>query len=181
MTDYYDYIILTVTNPAFSDNVSVMIQNGLEAGGTSPTIKIKTIILDDTDPENIITVTKPVQEPMVGTKVATGRIMLHFRLPGRYEEAELITLLESGMSGPKPPLSVESIISSQNIIYIDEGPDENGDPVGHYGREVIVPTSKARFLPYMNDISDGSGSTRPPNNSDQLFLSGYYGSDNIEL
>lgn len=175
---YYDYILLTITNPAFSENIDIMIANGLSAGGTSPTINIETIIVDDTDPENIITETKPIQSAMVGTKERIGRIMLHFRLPVKMEEAELMDMLEDGMSNPKPPVSVESIRSAIKNIYVDDGLDDDGNPIGHYEYDVVIRAMRAKFLPYMPENTDEDGN---PDGTINEFLSGYYGADSIEL
>ena len=172
MSNYYDYIILTVTNPAFTDNVDLMIANGLAAGGTSPTIKIESIIVDDSDPENIITEIKPVQKPMHGTKEKTGRIMLHFRLPVKMLETDLIDMLELGMSNPKPPISVEMIQSALKNIYVDDGVDGEGNPIGHYEHDVVIEARRARFLPYMTEQTDEDGN---PLGTINEFLSGYVG------
>ena len=175
--NYYDYIIETVTNPAFSDNVDLMIVNGLVAGGTSPTIKIETV-LDETDPNDIIPITKPIQHPMIGTKEVTGRIMLHFRLPSFMSEGDLIIMLEGGMSNPKPPISVESIRSATKNIYVDDGLDIDGLPIGHYEYDVVVTAKRVSFLKYMEDGVDEGGN---PNGTINEYLSVYYGSDPILL
>lgn len=172
MNNYYDYIILTVSNPAFTDNVDLMIRNGLAAGGTSPTIKIETVIIDDSDPENIITETKLVQKPMHGTKEKTGRIMLHFRLPVKMEETDLIDMLEAGMGNPKPPVSVEMIKSVIKNVYVDDGLDGDGNPIGHYEHDVIIEAKRAKFLPYMVEQTDEDGN---PLGTINEFLSGYVG------
>lgn len=134
-----DYIILTVNAPSFEENIELMINTIIEAGGTSSTIVDR------------------VQKPMVGTKEANGRIMLHFRLPAEYTESELIEFLEAGMDNPKPPISVESIRSAYKID-------------GSY--KVGIAATKAKFLPYLTE--DEFGKT---NN----FLATYYGTDPIEL
>ena len=174
MTDYYDYIILSVTNPAFEDNVDLMIQNGLQAGGTSPTITIDKVVLDDSDPDNIIYVTKPIQHPMIGTGEQAGRIMFHFRLPTRLDEVALIEMLETRMTNPKPPISVESITSAKQIIWVDDGLDVDGNPIGHYDYDVLVVATKAAFQSYMNKDEDGNTPT-------VFSLSKYVGGNTIDF
>ena len=152
----YDYWIQLPNTPAFEENIQAM-TDLIAEDGESPTIQER-----ETGNE---------KGAAIGTKQATGKELLHFRLSARYDETELIDYLESVMSNPIPPITVEAIRSAYKIIPILE--DE--EVVGHE-YETIVPPNKAHFLPYMNDI-DGT----PPNASDDLFLSGYLGSDPIAL
>jgi len=165
-----DFIIETVINPAFEENIAIMIANIESNSGTSPTI------IDG------------IQGAMVGTKEANGRIALHFRLDEEYTEVELIDFLETGMGNPKPPISAMSIRSALKIDEIDTGETdpETGDPIMEMVYRVGIEAKKATFLKYMNDIQDGEDGEgdpimRPPNASDDLFLSGYFGTDPIQL
>ena len=158
MANYYDYIILTVSTPTFIENVDTMIMNGLMAGGTSPTISTRVV---EESPDNFVT--KPVQRAMVGTKDVSGRILLHFRLPVRYTESELISFLENGLVNPKPPLSVELIRSADKIIEVEQGED------AYLDYEVIKAANKASLLPYLRDQND------------PIYLSHYLGTEPIEL
>jgi len=153
----YDYIITLPNTPAFKDNIALMTETIISSGGTSPTIIVNTA------------------RPMYGTKAANGKIQLHFRLREKLSETSLITFLEQGMVNPKPPITVCSIRSAFKIE-------------GQYA--VIMQANKATFLPYMNDVFDHMDETdpenprpvyRPPNMSDQLFLSAYHGTEHIEL
>lgn len=157
-----DYIIETVENPAFEDNIAIMLTNIKEASGIGPTISDTT------------------QGPMIGTKESNGRIVLHFRLNDLLEGASLITFLEQGMENPKPPVTVLSIRSA--FREVNNGTVE--EPVLDY--LVTIEATKAAFLKYMNDVQDGLDENdnpimRPPNVSDNLFMSGYFGTDPIEL
>jgi len=159
--NWYDYITLLPDTPAFSNNIKLMVDMIYADNGGSPTAL--------SSGENYSCVVKP----MNGTGPASGKGMLHFRLPARYDESELIIYLESQMSdGPKPPIKVESIRSRDKIIDV-------GDGVFEY--EVLVEAKKAKFLPYMAPVPDGSGGTRPPNISDDLFISCYQGVEPIKL
>ena len=165
-----DYIILSVETPAFEANIEIMIENILSAGGSSPTMVIKYKDGDpipDTDPVEFEQIPYESMVAMVGTGVSNGRVMFHFRLPAYYNEADLINFLETGMSAPKPPLSVESIRSAYKILEVDDG---EGGIVMEY--EITVQAMRAKFLPYMTVDRDGNTNE---------FLSGYLGSDPIEL
>ena len=172
--DMTDYIILSVETPAFRDNIEVMIDNILAAGGTSPTEVIKFKDgpeIPDSDPPAFEQIPYESMEAMVGTGASNGRIMFHFRLPEFFNATDLVTFLQQGMGNPIPPVSVESIRSAYKILWIDDGLDPDGNPIGHYVYEVTVQAMRAKFLPYMNE-NDGNINE---------FLSGYLGSDPIEL
>ena len=170
-----DYIILSVETPAFTDNIEVMIDNILAAGGTSPTEVIKYKDGDeipDSDPPAFKQIPYESMSAMVGTGGANGRIMFHFRLPAFYNAADLVTFLERGMGNPKPPISVESIRSAYKTLWIDDGLDPEGNPIGHYEYVITVQAMRAKFLPYMPEDEEGNINE---------FLSGYLGSDPINL
>lgn len=170
-----DYIILSVENPAFKDNIQIMVDNILVAGGTSPTMGIKYTDGDpipDTDPVEYEQVPYESIDPMVGTGEKNGRIMFHFRLPLFFNSAELVTFLQQGMGNPKPPVSVESIRSAYKILEIDDGVDDDGNPISHMEYEITVQAVRAKFLPYMPEDEEGATNE---------FLSGYVSSDPIEL
>ena len=170
-----DYIILSVQNPAFEANVEVMINNILDAGGTSPTEIIAYKDGDeipDSDPPAFEQIPYRTMLPMIGTGGSNGRIMVRFRLPAFYNSADLVDFLETGMGNPKPPVSVESIVSAYKILRIDDGVDGEGNPIGHYEYEVTVQAQEAKFIPYMTE--DEFGDTNP-------FLSGYVSGQISEL
>lgn len=180
-TEMTDYVILSVENPAFQDNVRAMIDDILKAGGTAPTEHIYYIDgqpIPDTDPIEYEQIPVKGINTMVGTGVGNGRMMLHFRLPKFYNAADLITFLETNMIAPKPPISVESIRSAYKIVWVDDGVDPEGNPIGHYGYEITVPAMRARFLPYIPENTDENGN---PNGTINEFLSGYYGTEPILL
>ena len=174
--DTTDYIILSVRNPAFEVNVQLMVETILGAGGTSPSMTMHYKDgpeIPDSDPIAFEQIPYLGIDPQVGTKEGSpGRIMFHFRLPDFYNAADLVTFLETGMNNPKPPISVESIRSAYKILWIDDGVDGEGNPIGHYEYEVTVQAKRAKFLPYMTE--DDEGTTNE-------FLSGYFSSDPIEL
>jgi len=160
-----DYIILSVQNPAFNENIELMINTILEAGGTSPTEIIKYKdgkAIPGTDPIEYEQIPYSTMNPMVGTGGQNGRIMFHFRLPDFYNAADLITFLQQGMANPKPPVSVESIRSAYKILEVGEEMEY----------EITVQAMKAKFGPYMAEDELGEFN---------MFLSGYFGSDPVEL
>ena len=173
--DQTDYIILSVETPAFQDNIEIMVNNILDAGGTSPTETVKFRDGDeipDSDPPAFEQMPYESIDAMVGTGGSNGRVMFHFRLPAYYNASDLVTFLQQGMSNPLPPISVESIRSAYKIKWVDDGVDDDGNPIGHYEYEITVQAMRAKFLPYMNE--DAEGNTNE-------FLSGYLGSDPIQL
>jgi len=176
-----DYIILSVENPAFTENIQIMVGNILAAGGTSPTLSVLTKEGDpipDTDPVEYEQIKYVGIKPMVGTGGSNGRVMFHFRLPDFYNSADLITFLQQGMGNPKPPISAESIRSAYKTLWIDDGLDGEGNPIGHYEYVVTVQAMRAKFLPYMTENTDENGN---PNGTINEFLSSYFGADPIEL
>jgi len=189
MSNYYDYTILSNQTPAFADNISLMCENILAYGGTSPTIvgKFKDgAEIPDTDPVEYEQIAIKGTNPMPGTKEKNGRIMLHFSLPDLLEGNDLKDMLEAGMSNPKPPISIELTRSATETVWVSDGVDEDDNPIGHYEYHYPVVANKAKFLPYMGDVSDGVDGnddpiTRPPNMQDDLYLSQYFGSEPVEL
>ena len=189
MSDYYDYAITLPSTPAFSNNIEVMVTNIINAEGTCPTFVTKYKDGDkipETDPAEYEQNPFKGTDPMVSTKLANGKIQLHFRLPLKLSEPSLLVLLKEGMANPKPPIQASSIRSAFKNVYIDDGLDEEEVPIGHYEYDVIMQAQKATFLQFMPDIQDGEDQDgnpiyRPPNNTDQLFLSGYFGSEPVEL
>ena len=103
--------------------------------------------------------------------------MFHFRLPVFYNAADLVTFLQQGMEDPMPPVSVESIRSAYKILWIDDGLDGEGTPIGHYDYEITVQAKRAKFIPYMTEKTDIDGNPIGINE----FLSGYSRADPIEL
>ena len=164
-----DYIILSVHTPAFEDNVQVMVENILSAKGTSPTEVIRFKDgpeIPDSDPPAFEQIPYASIDPMIGTGGNNGRIMFHFRLLEFFNSADLITFLQQGMGNPKPPISVESIKSAYKILWVEDGEDEDGNPIGHYDYKVTVQAMRAKFLPYMDENEEGNTNE---------FLSGYVG------
>lgn len=170
---FYDYYISLPVAPAFVDNISAAIELVSSVGGESPT----TYANPASTPEVPLSA---IYKPMHGTKADTGRAMLHFRMPVRHDAASLLVFLESVMTGSKPPMTVEAIRSAQPTIEVII------DDVVTLEYEVIVEANKAKFLPYMRDIPDGTvdgqgiPNLRPPTLSDRIFLSHYLGSTPIE-
>jgi len=185
----YDYVITSVSNPKFEDNINLMTINIIEAGGTCPTFKERYKNGDKipgTDPIEYIQIPIIGTDPMYGSKAANGKIQLHFRLREKFSESELKDFLETDMGNPKPPITVSSIRSGFKTVYVDDGQDDDGNPLGHYDYDVVMQANKATFLPFMNDVQDGVDGNgdpimRPPNVNDDLYLSGYFGSEPIEL
>ena len=170
-----DYIVLSVQTPAFAQNIEWMVENILAVGGTSPTEVIKYKDGDeipDSDPPAFEQIPYESIEAMVGTGVNNGRIMFHFRLPVFYNAADLVTFLQQGMENPMPPISVESIRSAYKILWIDDGLDGEGNPIGHWEYEITVQAMRAKFIPYMTENEGGDTNE---------FLSGYSRTDPIEL
>ena len=147
----YDYIILTVTNPAFKDNIDIMLNNIYAVGGTIPSIRHNR------------------SGAMAGTNIATGRFMLHFRMKDRHTELSLVTFLEQGMLNPKPPLSIKSIRSRDKV-------DGNHDIVLDLNKAEILPYLKD-VIDSVN--TDGTFVLRPPNVTDEIHLSHYIGAPHI--
>lgn len=180
----YDIVILSVEAPAFRENNTLMVQNILEAGGTCPTFIIRKgegAAIPGTDPVEYEQVKFASTAPMVGTKAANGKIQLHFRLSEFYTEAEVLAMLTAGMVSPIPPVTVSMIGSGFKNLWIDDGLDGEGNPIGHYEYHTVIQAQKAAFLPFMDDVPDGTGGMRPPNNTDTLYLSGYSLTENVEL
>ena len=170
-----DYIILSNETPAFAENTQIMVNNILDAGGTSPTTVIKYADgaeIPDSDPPAFEQIPYESIDPMVGTGGNNGRVMFHFRLPEFYNANDLVTFLETGMNNPKPPISVESIRSAYKTLWIDDGEDGDGNPIGHYEYEITVQAMRAKFLPYMSENEEGDTNE---------FLSGYLGTVPLEL
>lgn len=166
----YDYCIMYPQTPAFDANIITMLDK-IKQDGSSPTIYFHE--------GNSVT----QANPMIGSKPANGKTMLHFRLPDRYTEVELLAYLLEGMVNPTPALSVEYIVSRDKIIEVDNGDPENPNT---FIQEVILAPNKAIFLPFMNDVVDsidgeGNPVMRPPNMGDSLYLSHYYGVSPLEL
>jgi len=175
----YDYVITLPETPAFLDNIEIMLDR-IVSDGNSPTIKM-TRVNHGTEEEPEYE-DRNLAHPQPGTKFASGKIMLHFRLNDKYgSSAELITYLRQGMTNPKPPITVQLIRSGFKIVWVSDGVDPEGEPIGHYEYDEIIAGSKSQFLPYMNDVPDGAGGARPPNASDDLYLSGYYDTEPTEL
>lgn len=162
MTNYYDIWLKLPETPAFTGNISAMIDKIIADGGTSPTVKS---VSDGNS-----------HSQSIGTKPNAGNILLHFRLPQRLTETELLAYLEEPMVAPLPPLTVMIIQSAKKTEYIDDG-----NTIGHYEYETLVQANKATFLPFMSDVPDGNGGMEPPTASSDLFLSSYAGAENIEL
>ena len=157
----FDYWISLPLAPAFTENISLAIKLVGENGGLSPTVNG-----DISDPDT------PLYAPAHGTKSNNGRALLHFRMPLRMNEDELIAFLESVMSNPKPPISAELIRSASKIIETI-APD-TGEVTWEY--ETLLVATKSTFIAFM-DAVDGS----PPGQADAIYLSGYSGSSAILL
>lgn len=164
----YDYWITLPLTPAFLENIQAM-TDLIAEDGESPTILYKE--------------TGSSQSAAIGTKAANGKTLLHFRLLTKHTSTSLINYLESVMTNPIPPLSVEIARSAYKIIEV---PNVDPEVPSTFVYEEIVIPNKATFLPFMNDIADGVDNngetiTRPPNITDDLYLSGYLGSEPIKL
>jgi hypothetical protein len=165
-----DYVIESIDNPAFEDNISLMLENITSDGGVGPTI------VDNN------------QAPMKGTKANAGKFALHFRLNQFLDSTALLDFLEQGMTNPKPAIKVLSIRSAAKVVKVDSGETdpETGEPIYTYEYRVEVVATKTKMLKYMGDVQDGEDAEgnpimRPPNASDDLYLSGYIGTEPIEL
>lgn len=180
----YDYCVSYPQTPAFDANIISMFDK-IQADGESPTIYHKSAKPTYDGEGNVIDpgFEGSQSRPMKGTKPANGKTLIHFRLPQRLTEAELLVYLKEDMIAPLPPLSVEYIVSRDNIIEVD-----NGDPEmpNTFIQEVIKAPNKAIFLPFIGDIKDGEDGNgdpimRPPNMGDDLFLSHYFGVEPLKL
>jgi len=153
----FDYWITLPETPAFQENIKIMIDH-IEEDGESPTIYRN---------EN-----GNAQSSANGTSVSSGKGMLNFRLPFGLDESELLAYLDEGMSNPKPPLTVESIRSSYLIQLPPDDPDDPDEEPKPLEYIILYPANKAKFLPFMNGN---------PSINDDIFLSGYSGTQAIEL
>lgn len=156
----YDYWIKTPQAPAFEDNINLMLDR-VEDEGSSPTL------------------TKRGRNHAVGTTPNAGLALLHFRLPQRMTEAEVLAWLEQDMIAPLPKLTVLVIRSAFEHVYVDDGLDGEGNPIGHYEFETIVAGTTANFNVFLPDETDVNGDPIPGQKSP--YLSTYYGTAPIEL
>ena len=167
----YDYIIRLPETPAFEDNIEAMLSLIIDDGGTSPTIK------RNRDANGNIT--SHSFSSQKGTVPSTGVQLIHFRLPARYTESELITYLNSPMSPPIPSLRVMLIRSRDLIINI--GTEEEPEWI----QEELVAINKANILQFFEvhtfDEDGNITNTRSANMGDTLSFSHYQGTPIITV
>lgn len=152
--------------PAFKDNIDIMMQQIADAGGTAPTLRTGA----DTDGNPL----PPDYRQQVGTVQDAGKQMFTFRLAQRYEDAELITWLQSGMSGPQPPIKVLGSWSAARII---EGGTPEEPTLDYEVIHTMVRSAVMRYFRIQDYDEDGEpvGNPHPPTPSDNFGVSLYAG------
>lgn len=157
MSDFTtDYYIAMTTSAQFSEHMEAMLAMIIADGGCSPSM------FKRGDINGTI-----FRTPMQGGKTGSARELLHFRLPFRMEENELLLYLKGVDVSPKDDLLALYIVSAFDV--------------GGNSPLIIKAADKAGFLPWMEDVDDGAGGTRPIELTDNFWLSHYTGSDEEEL